>query len=277
MRQFRSDTNCASAPLAEAFREPGIRRSAIIAAFVAIATLASLPAGAQLNQTLQAQTKVDQAALQAQEEMEEIQDRTLDAAGRYAQAMTEAESYEKYNDQLREQVQSQSDEIASIQQQLVDIETTNREVQPLMDKMVRALDRFVALDVPFLIEERTARVQNLKNILARSDVTISEKYRLILEAYQIELEYGRTLESYEGVLNAGDNRRTVEFVRLGRISLMYRTLDGSETGYWDAAQKQWVVDNSYAEAVEQAIRVANQDGAPELLTVPVPAPQEVQS
>ena len=277
MRQFRSDTNCASAPLAEAFREPGIRRSAIIAAFVAIATLASLPAGAQLNQTLQAQTKVDQAALQAQEEMEEIQDRTLDAAGRYAQAMTEAESYEKYNDQLREQVQSQSEEIASIQQQLVDIETTNREVQPLMDKMVRALDRFVALDVPFLIEERTARVQNLKNILARSDVTISEKYRLILEAYQIELEYGRTLESYEGVLNAGDNRRTVEFVRLGRISLMYRTLDGSETGYWDAAQKQWVVDNSYAEAVEQAIRVANQDGAPELLTVPVPAPQEVQS
>lgn len=277
MRQFRSDTNCASAPLAEALREPGIRRSAIMAAFIAIATLASMPAGAQLNPTLQAQAKVDQAATQAQEEMEEIQDRTLDAAGRYAQAMTEAESYEKYNDQLREQVKSQDEEIASIQQQLVDIETTNREVQPLMDKMVRALDRFVALDVPFLIEERTARVVNLKNILARSDVTISEKYRLILEAYQIELEYGRTLEAYEGILSAGDNRRTVEFVRLGRISLMYRTLDGSETGYWDAAQKQWVVDNSYAEAVEQAIRVANQDGAPELLTVPVPAPQEVQS
>jgi chromosome segregation ATPase len=277
MRQFRSDTNCASAPLTEALRKPGIRRSAINAAFLAIATLASLPAGAQLNPTLQAQAKVDQAATQAQEEMEEIQDRTLDAAGRYAQAMTEAESYEKYNDQLREQVKSQTEEIASIQQQLVDIETTNREVQPLMDKMVRALDRFVALDVPFLIEERTARVENLKRILARSDVTISEKYRLILEAYQIELEYGRTLESYEGVLNAGDNRRTVEFVRLGRISLMYRTLDGSETGYWDAAQKQWVVDNSYAEAIEQAIRVANQDGAPELLTVPVPAPQEVQS
>jgi hypothetical protein len=160
---------------------------------------------------------------------------------------------------------------------LVDIETTNREVQPLMDKMVRALDQFIALDVPFLIEERTARVSNLKNIMARSDVTISEKYRLILEAYQIELEYGRTLEAYAGTLNAGDERRTVEFVRLGRLSLMYRTLDGSETGYWDASQKTWVEDNSYAAAVELAIRVANQDGAPELLTVPVPAPQEDQS
>ncbi|MEX2122468.1 MAG: DUF3450 domain-containing protein [Woeseia sp.] len=276
MRLFRSDTNIASA-LQASLREPGSRRPAIIAALVTIATLAAAPAGAQLNQTLQAQAEVDRAAAQAQQEIDAIRDRTLDAAAQYAQAMTEAESFEKYNEQLSAQVQSQSEEIASIQQQLVDIETTNREVQPLMDKMVRALDQFVTLDVPFLIEERTARVNNLKNIMARSDVTISEKYRLILEAYQIELEYGRTLEAYEGVLNAGDNRRTVEFVRLGRISLMYRTLDGSETGYWDAGQKQWVVDNSYAEAIEQAIRVANQDGAPELLTVPVPAPQEVQS
>ncbi|MGH8167132.1 MAG: DUF3450 domain-containing protein [Woeseiaceae bacterium] len=275
MRLFLSDTNCASAPSQAALREPVTRRPAIIAAFVTIAALAALPAEAQLNQTLQAQTEVDRAAAQAQEEIDSIRDRTLDAAGRYAQAMTEAESYEKYNEQLSAQVQQQGEEIQSIEQQLVDIETTNREVQPLMDKMVRALDQFVSLDVPFLIEERTGRVDNLKNIMARSDVTISEKYRLILEAYQIELEYGRTLESYEGVLDTGDNRRTVEFVRLGRISLMYRTLDGSETGYWDAAQKQWVVDNSYAEAVEQAIRVANQDGAPELLTVPVPAPQEV--
>ena len=78
------------------------------------------------------------------------------------------------------------------------------------------------------------------------------------------------------MLGAGAER-TVEFVRLGRISLMYRTLDGSETGYWDATQKNWVVDNSYAEAVEEALRVAREDGAPDLLTVPVPAPQEVRS
>ena len=277
MRLFRSDTNIANTPPKAALREPDTRRPAIIAAFVTFATLAAAPASAQLNQILRAQAEVDRAAAQAQQEVDGIRDRTLDARSRYAQAMTEAESFEKDNEQLSAQVRSQADEIASIEQQLVDIETTNREVQPLMDKMVRALDQFIALDVPFLIEERTARVTNLKNIMARSDVTISEKYRLILEAYQIELEYGRTLESYAGTLNAGDERRTVEFVRLGRLSLMYRTLDGSETGYWDAGQKQWIVDNSYAAAVEQAIRVANQDGAPELLTVPVPAPQEDQS
>jgi hypothetical protein len=174
-------------------------------------------------------------------------------------------------------VRSQEEEIASIERQLLEIDTTTREVQPLMQQMVDTLARFVELDVPFLLEERTARVQNLRSLMPRADVTISEKYRLILEAYQIELDYGRTLNAYEGRLGTGADARTVEFVRLGRVSLMYRTLDGAETGYWDANQDTWVVDPSYAEAVEEAIRVARDDGAPELLTVPIPAPQEVRS
>jgi hypothetical protein len=131
--------------------------------------------------------------------------------------------------------------------------------------------------VPFMLEERTTRVQGLKDMMARADVTISEKYRRILEAYQIELEYGRTLGTYQGRLGTGADARTVEFVQLGRVSLMYRTIDGSETGYYDATKKTWVQDGSYKQAVEAAIRVAKRDGAAELLTVPVPAPQEVRS
>jgi hypothetical protein len=248
-------------------------RLAIVAAIVP-AFLAA-PAGAQLNEALQAQAQTDRTAAQAQGEINEIRDRTQDAAGRYAQAMADADSLERYNEQLNEQVQSQETEIASVERQLLEIETTNREVQPLMEQMVNTLEQFVKLDVPFFLDERTTRVQGLKDMMSRADVTISEKYRRILEAYQIELEYGRTLDAYEGRLGTGADARTVEFVRLGRVSLMYRTLDGSETGYWDAGQKNWVVDPSYSEAVEEALRVARKDGAPDLLTVPVPAPQGV--
>jgi ribosomal protein L16 Arg81 hydroxylase len=192
--------------------------------------------------------------------------------------MAEAEQLEEFNRELSAQVDSQQQEIASIQRQLTEIETTNREVQPLMQQMVDTLDRFVALDVPFLIEIRTKRVQGLKDLMPRADVPLSEKYRLILEAYQIELEYGRTLSAYEGRLQGeGGTFRTVEFVQLGRVSLMYRTLDGSETGDWNATEKRWVKDASYADDIEQALRVARGEGAPELLTVPVPAPQEVRS
>jgi uncharacterized protein DUF3450 len=234
------------------------------------------PAGAQLQEALTQQAAVDNEAAQNQRELNEIRERTQDASGRYQQATADAESLERFNRQLEEQVKIQNEEVAGIQRQLVEIETTQREVQPLMGQMVETLDRFIQLDVPFLLEERTARVNNLKNLMNRADVTISEKYRLILEAYQIELDYGRTFEAYEGRLGTGPDARTVEFARLGRVSLMYRTLDGSETGYWDAQKKDWIADPSYNGAVEEAIRVAK-GGTPDLLTVPVPPPQEVRS
>jgi hypothetical protein len=235
------------------------------------------PAGAQLEEALAQQVQVDRDAARVQETLDQLRERTQDAAGRYAQAIADAESLERYNNQLQEQVRSQEEEISSIERQLLEIETTNREVQPLMQQMVETLDQFVKLDVPFYLEERTARVAALREMMPRADITISEKYRVILDAYQIELDYGNALEAYEGRIGEGADARTVEFVKLGRVSLMYRTLDGSETGYWDRDKKMFVEDESYREAVEEAIRVAKRDGAPELLTVPVPAPQEVRS
>jgi hypothetical protein len=200
-----------------------------------------------------------------------------DPASRYAQAMADTASLERFIRQQEDQVRSQEAEVASLERQLVEIETTNRQVQPLMEQMVNTLARFVELDVPFLLEERTTRVRNLQSLMGRADVTVSEKYRLIMEAYQTELDYGNSIEAYEGRLGTGPDARTVEFARLGRISLMYRTIDGSETGYWDGSQKMWIVDDSYAEKVEEALRVARGDGAAELLIVPVPVPQEVRS
>jgi hypothetical protein len=116
--------------------------------------------------------------------------------------------------------------------------------------------------------------------MPRADVTISEKYRRILEAYQIELDYGRSLDTYQAKLpgTEGEGEKTVDFVRLGRVSLMYQTPDGNETGYWNQNTRQWVVDDDYKEAVLKAIKVAKKLGAPDLLEVPVPAPKaEVQS
>lgn len=251
---------------------------------IALSLAAALPLGMSTLAVAQsiegaanAQINVDKAAASSQERINQTLDKTQDAAAKYAQSLAEAESMEKYNKQLGEQVKQQEEEMVSIEKQLLDIATTNREVQPLMQNMVNTLQDFVALDVPFLLEERTNRVESLQNLMAQADVAISEKYRRIIEAYQIELEYGRTLDTYEGILGEGADARTVEFVRLGRVALMYQTLDGAETGYWDAQQKKWIVDNSYAHAVSEARRVAKKDGAPDLLTVPVPAPQEVRS
>jgi len=255
-----------------------VKTIAVTLVVAAAPIVLAVPANAQsVEPALNKQVAVDKAAAASQDRINKMRDQTQDAASKYAQAVAEAESMEKYNKQLNKQVEEQGVELASIGKQLTEIETTNREVQPLMQKMVDTLQNFVALDVPFLLEERTNRVKSLQALMLRADVAISEKYRRIIEAYQIELEYGRTLEAYKGVIGDPGNQRTVAFVRLGRVALMYQTLDGAETGYWDAKEKKWVVDNSYAHAVSEARRVAEKNGAPDLLIVPVPAPEEVQS
>ena len=227
--------------------------------------------------TMRALLPVAAAILAAPVWAQDSQPAVEDAASRYARAVADVESLQRYNVLLEEQVKSQEAEVASIDRQLVEIETTARQVQPLMQQMVDTIEQFIKLDIPFLLEERTARVDELKRIMDRADVTVAEKYRLILDAYQSELDYGRTVEAYEGRLGTGADARTVEFARLGRVTLLYRTLDGQETGYWDAEKKNWVQDPSLRGAVEEALRRAKEDGPPELLTVPVQAPQEVRS
>lgn len=109
-------------------------------------------------------------------------------------------------------------------------------------------------------------------VLAKQHAKNAERYRRLLEAYQIELDYGRNLFAYAGKLPDG---RDADFVRVGRVSLLYRTSDGEEAGYWDAEQKAWVVANEYNKAIENAVMIATKELAPELLMIPVPAPQEV--
>jgi hypothetical protein len=206
-----------------------------------------------------------------------LDDDTQKLLAEYRQVTAKTEGMKIYNEQVAVQIPSQTKEMESLQGQLQEIETTQREVLPMMQKMLDTLEQFVELDVPFLTEERRKRITGLKEMMLRADVTISEKYRRIVEAYQIEMEYGRTLEAYEARLGEDEQARTVQFLKVGRIVLMYQTLDRKETGYWDADKKQWVVDNDYRHAFAENLAVAKKQGAPNLLIVPVPAPKQGKS
>jgi hypothetical protein len=191
-----------------------------------------------------------------------------DAGTRYAQTLTEARVAERYNAVLQQQVVSQQNEIAALERQLAQLDSTATDVQPLLQRMFDELAQFVEADLPFLKTERTTRMERLEGVMLDIESTPSEKYRRLLEAYQIEMEYGRTMDTYKDMLDG----QATEFVRLGRVSLMYRKEDG-ETGYWDKQQKAWVPDPDHARAIQQALEIANEVSAPDLITVPVPAPQ----
>lgn len=252
------------------------------AAAAAAAPPAPAPAPAaesvqKLGSAVKEQLASDAAAKAAQQRIDAIDDETLKLLSEYRRALADAESYGAYAKQLESQVQAQDEEMATINQQLGEVETTSREVLPLMERMLSTLKQFVALDLPFLIDERKKRVAMLEGMMARADVSLSEKYRRIVEAYQVEMDYGRTLEAYEAKLGDAADARTVQFLRVGRVALLYQTLDGKETGYWDADSKSWVVDNDYQHGFKEGIAVAKKLTAPEMLLVPIPAPKEAKS
>jgi seryl-tRNA synthetase len=189
---------------------------------------------------------------------------------RYARTLAEAEITTRYNAQIEQQLRSQEQEVVGLEAQIAALDATALDVQPLLQRMFDELAQFVADDVPFFKDERDQRIQRLRDLMASVEASPSEKFRRIMEAYQIEMEYGRTMSSYKQTLADG---REAEMVRLGRVTLLYRTVEGGETGYWDNESKAWVADPDSAAAIEEALAIAKEERAPDLIEVPVPAPQ----
>ena len=218
----------------------------------------------------------NRSAAQSQQRIDKLDDQTQELLTDYRLTVRETDSLRRYSEQLERQINSQIEEIQAIESELTRIEETNREVLPMMLRMVNTLEQFIALDLPFLEGERTDRLNSLKDIMDRADVTTSEKYRRILEAYQVEMEYGRTIESYEAKLGTTGGEKTVDFLRVGRIALMYQTRDGEETGFFNTDTRQWEVDNDYRDPVQKGLRIAKKQAAPDLLILPVAAAKEAK-
>lgn len=243
---------------------------------LAFALLASLSFAmpAAHAQTLDTVSQVAQGATEdgaaSQSRINKLDDETDVLTREYRAALKQLASLREYNAQLEKLIEAQKAEMISVRQQIEDVTNVDRTIVPLMFRMIDALDAFVELDVPFLIDERRARVQNLRALMDRSDANPAEKYRKILEAYEIENEYGRTIEAYEGPMVINGEERSVAFLRVGRVALIYQTLDADESGAWSQKDKAFVdLDGDFDSQLRAALRIAKQQAAPDLITVPV--------
>ncbi len=227
--------------------------------------------GELLAQAVEEREAANEEGTAAQRQVDELADDTEALLSNYRSALRQIESTQVYNAQMSELIAAQEEEMLSLQDQIDKIELVGRGVTPLMFRMIDSLEQFVSLDVPFLMGERSKRVAELRELMDRSDVSESEKYRRITEAYQIENEFGRTIEAYSGILDV--DGRQVDFLRVGRIALVYLTPDGGEAGAWNQQERRWeVLPASYRSGIEQGLRIARKQAAPDMIRLPIAAP-----
>jgi hypothetical protein len=185
----------------------------------------------------------------------------------------QTKTLQNYNRQLAAMVRQQDAERARWTAQLHRIERNRRQILPLLERMVERLDQFLHLDLPFLPEERTRRLTRLRKLLIIPGISLAEKFRKVLEAYQIEDGYGRNLEAYRAAV-PGDPTEMRDFLRLGRLALYSRSLDGSRISRWDPPSERWVpLGPEFRHPLKRALDQARNQIPPDLLWLPVPAPR----
>ena len=249
------------------------RGAAIVA--LAIAHAPAAIAQATVDDAMAVQTKSLQTSIEVQRRIDALDDETRDMLDEYRRTMTQVTDLGAYNEQLQGLVATQRVELADYERQFQDIEVTKRRILPLIVRMIEVLEEFVAIDIPFLADERTLRIAELKKLMARPEVPTSEKYRRVTEAYQIELEYGHNIEAYEDEMEMNGETRTVNFLRFGRLGLYYMTLDGLEIGYWDNTEDRWMaLPDGFRQSLDRGIRIARKQLPPDLIRLPVPAPED---
>ncbi len=228
-----------------------------------------------LNSTIATQAQTDTSSQRSQTAVTRLASESSEYFADYRVAIQQLDQLKVYNANLQHIINDQEREKDSIRQQLENFGEVEQGIVPLMYEMVATLKSFVDLDMPFLRNERADRVQRLQSNLERSDLTVSEKYRQIMECYQIETSYGRKIEAYSGTLAIGGENRKVDLLRIGRILLAYQTPDRSETGFWDKTTGQWTeLDGSYRRSITSGLNVARKQAAPTLLIVPLPAAEQ---
>ncbi len=245
----------------------------LIALFMAGNAFAAGP----YDSSVKIEKKINKDTTKAQQQVDRFADQAIDLSAEYKATLQLIDSLRIYNNQLELLIKSQEAEMVSIQREMDTIDATERGVIPLMNEMIASIDRFVQIDIPFKKEARLERINRLKNYMIRADIPNSEKYRKILEAYQAEIGYGESISAYEDKIMDGTDEVRVDFLQVGRVALVYLTLDGLNAGFWNIEKKRYEeLDDSYIRSIENGIKMANKQATMNLIELPIPAAKRAE-
>ena len=223
--------------------------------------------------SVRSSTTVDGASSQAR--IDKASEETRELLQQFKTVMKVVDGLRVYNQQQRRLIGNQEDELAELEESIDQVTVIERQIGPLIERMIENLEKFVDLDIPFLISERRERIDFLKDTLDRADVSVAEKFSQVLQAYQVENTYGTTIEAYTDTIELDGATRQVDMLKWGRVALVFQTPDGDVTGVWDNRDRQWVIlGDEFRRGVRDGLRIARKTQTADLVHLPVPASGE---
>lgn len=248
------------------------KKSLVASAMVGALALAgsNIAAADALTDLQKAEAQIFKQSAKSQAKINRIYEQTQDLLADYRNTVDQADVLRGYNDHVQRMVDDQQANLVSLQEQIDGIDEFKQGVVPLMYKMIDSLEKFIDLDVPMNIESRKDRVANLREVMNNSNVTTSEQFRLVLEAYEIESSYGTIFDAYQAEIDLGGRTLTADFVHVGRVAFVAQSLDAKNSWLWNNETRAWEeLGDEYIKPITDTIRMARKQLPKDLTKLPV--------
>jgi multidrug efflux pump subunit AcrA (membrane-fusion protein) len=237
----------------------------------AVAAFAAGAASAQLDEALRTAQQSTQEGAQAQRQIDDIADRTASLEGQYLALRQQIEDQRIFIEQQQVFLRSQQNELEELTAQLDRVSGIERDLTPMMLEMYVRLEEFVENDLPFQVDQRRARLDNIERVLGSSEFPPSERYRVLLSAFEIEAAYGRGLTTYTEEVEVDGTPEEANILRFGRLA-MIRIIRGNME-IMTSDNLEWrPLPGQHANNVQRALRIAQEVTTPEVFLAPVSGP-----
>lgn len=253
-------------------------RTALMAAVAASAFGGAVHA--QLDQAIANARTGTAAGARTQVRVDQLDDQRTDIELEYRTVLQQVESQALFVEQQRVFIRSQENELTSLEQQIARVDGIERDLAPMMREMVQALENFINLDLPFQMEGeggRLARIERLYTLIDNANVSPAERYRVILNAYEIESAYGRSLRTYDEEILEGGVPVVVAVLQVGRVAVIRQYPTGNRLTIRYVGSSDWVeLNSSYGSNVAKAVRIAAEVTTPSVFLAPLPGPTDAR-
>ncbi|MCR9077949.1 MAG: DUF3450 domain-containing protein [Hyphomonadaceae bacterium] len=243
-------------------------RGAILAATVVGLTAPAVAQG--LDRAIATGEQATRRAEQVQQQINQLDDERADMVGEFRTLLQRKTAAELYARQQAAAVESQQREIASLTDQLSRVDEITSQTVPMLETLIDDLDAFIDADLPFRLEARKARIQRLRDYLSDPAISVTERYRQIMDAYTAEMEVGRKTDTWKETITVdGEKEVTVDMVLFGRVAMVYMDPTGRYAKRYDRETQSWVdLENKYKPEIEKAIRIIQGKRTQDVMYVP---------